>query len=275
MQIVEIKPRVFACLLANETANAGFAVTDLGTVVIDSLNTPARGRGLAQAIRQRIPKPFLFVINTHHHYDHIFGNQAFSVPVVGHCALSSLLAQAADRDLMPLAVAARLSEHPEDQWLIDELELTYPNVIFERRLVLHLPPLCLRLEHMGGHTPDSAIVDLPDEGVLFTGDLVFEGRVPYLGQANIGETIGALRRLEQLGERTIVPGHGAICDMAYVTRLRDYVESLHQQIGEMLTQGMGKGEILDSDRLPEWWTEDRPELLRLNIARVYDELARD
>lgn len=272
MQVTEIKPGIFACLTGNKTANAGFVVTERGVIVIDTLNTPARGRELAAAIRDRTGKPILFVINTHYHYDHVFGNQAFEAPIVAHCALSEQLSQAAARDLMPIAIAARLSEYPEDRWLVDELELVYPNIIFQHRLLFDLPPMRMLLEHVGGHTPDSSIVDLPDAGILFAGDSVFEGRVPFLRQAHIKDTLAALRRLERLGARTVVPGHGALCNMTYVIQLRDYVESLREKVKELIAHGWGKGAVLDSDQLPRWWTEDRPDLLRANAARIYDEL---
>ena len=272
MEIAELKPGIFCCLMANETANAGFVVTRRGVVVIDTLNTPARGRELAVAIEKRTGKPALFVINTHHHYDHVFGNQAFDVPVIAHRALSEQLSQAADRDLMPVAIAAHLVDHPEDRWLVDELELIYPNIIFERRLVLDLPPVRMIVHHMGGHTPDTCVVDLPDAGVLFASDLVFEGRVPFLRHAHIEGTIQALHRLEGFGTRTVVPGHGAVCDTDYVLRFRDYLQDLRDGVAAMIDQGWDKADVLDSDRLPRWWSEDRPDLRRANVERVYEEL---
>jgi cyclase len=274
MEIVEIKPGIFAYLSANQTANAGFVTTERGVVVIDTLNTPGAGRGLASAIKARTESPILFVINTHHHYDHVFGNQAFDAPLVAHRELPPQLSKAVERDLMPLSIAARLSEHPEDRWLVDELEVVYPHITFQQHLVLDLAPRHIIVEHMGGHTPDSCIVDLPDEGVLFAGDLVFEGRVPYLQQANIADTLKALRSLEALEERIVIPGHGELCDMGYVTRLREYLEELCEAVRDMIAQGWERGDVLDSDRLPDWWTQDRPELLRANVARIYNELER-
>jgi cyclase len=272
MQITEIKPGIFACLMANQTANAGFVITQRGVVVIDALDTPARGRELAAAIIARTAKPILAVINTHHHYDHVFGNQAFNAPIIAHTTLPRQLAQAAARDLMPISIAAWISEHPEDRWMADELELVYPHLLFERRLVIDLPPLRMVVQHLGGHTPETIVVDLPEEGVIFAGDLVFEGRVPFLRHAHIENTIKALRWLQRQGARIVVPGHGDVCDMAYVIRLRDYVNDLRKSVKDLIAQGWEKGDVLDSDNLPMWWTEDRPELLRANVARVYDEL---
>jgi glyoxylase-like metal-dependent hydrolase (beta-lactamase superfamily II) len=256
----------------NQTANSGFVVTDRGVVVIDSLDTPARGRQLAAAIEEHTGEPVFLVINTHHHYDHVFGNQAFDAPVVAHCALSGQLAKSAERDLMPLALATRLSEHPEDRWLVDELVLTYPTITFDGRLVLDLPPSRMVVHHLGGHTPDCCIVDLPQDGIVFASDMIFEGRVPFLRHAHIEKTIQALHRLKRLGARTVVPGHGALCDMTYVFRFSDYVEDLWQRVEGLIDRGWDKGDILDSDELPRWWTEDRPDLLRANVERVYEEL---
>lgn len=275
MRIVEIKPNVYACLMANKTANAGFIITERGVVVIDTLDKPAHGREILAAIKSRTDRRVVLVINTHHHSDHVFGNQAFDAPVVGHSALPEQLAQAASRELMPFAIAAWVSKHPEDHWLADELELVYPNIIFGDHLRLDLPPVRMVVQHLGGHTPDASVVDLPEREILFASDLIFEGRVPFLRQANIEEMVQALRWIEGLGARTIVPGHGALCDMGYIVRFRDYLESLRGKVQQLIDAGWEKGDVLDSNQVPTWWTKDRPELLRANIAHVYDELAGD
>jgi cyclase len=273
MHIVEIKPGVFGCLMNNETANAGFVVTEQGVVVIDTLDTPARGRTLAAVIAGHVDRPVLFVVNTHHHADHVFGTQAFDAPLIAHYSLADELAETVARDLSPLAIAAWVSEHPEDVWLAEELEIRYPNLLFDGRLVLDLPPHKLILQHLGGHTPDSTAVDLPEQGVLFAGDLVFEGRVPYLRQASIEGTVHALGHLERLGPRQVVPGHGAVCDMAYVTRVRVYLKTLLETVRALIDEGVDKVGAIESDRLPKWWTEDRPDLQRANVARAYDEIS--
>jgi cyclase len=272
MRITEIQPGVSACLMDNETANAGFVVTERGAIVVDTLDKPARGRQLAAAIEGLQETSILFVVNTHHHYDHVFGNQAFDAPIIASSALPGQLAQAVARDLSPIAMAAWISAHPEDRWLAEELEPIYPNLLFEQQLDIDLGSRHLVLRHLGGHTPDSSIVDLPEEGVLFAGDLVFEGRVPFLRHAHIEGVLEALQNLEQLGPRTIVPGHGELCDMAYLVRFRDYIGALRDTVKALVAQGREKGDVLDSDQLPRWWTQDRPELLRANVARVYDEL---
>jgi cyclase len=272
MHITKVQDGILACLMNNETANAGLIAGKRGVIVVDTLDTPARARQLAAAIKGTIGRPVLLVVNTHHHYDHVFGNQVFDAPVIASSALPDQLAAAVARDLSPVAVAAWISEHPADRWLADELEPVYPNLLFEQQQEVDLPPMHLLLRHLGGHTPDSIVVDLPEAGVLFAGDLVFEGRVPFLRHAHVETTLQALRYLAELGPRTIVPGHGALCDTAYLIRVTDYIEALRDKVQALVAWGWEKGDILDSEQLPQWWTRDRPELLRANVARVYDEL---
>ncbi len=272
MEIVTVRPGIYACLTANQGSNAGFIETTQGVVVVDAFDTPAHGCELAAAVESRTRKPAWLLINTHHHFDHVLGNQAFAAPVVAQRGLADELEQAVARELAPQEVADWVAEHPEDRWLADELVVRYPNVTFEERLWIDVPPKQLALQHLGGHTPESIVVDLPEDRVLFAGDLVFEGRVPFLRDAHLRQTIDALRWLERLGARTVVPGHGTIVNMGYVGRLRGYLGELVDAIGELITEGRSLEEILASDRLPRWWTEDRPELARANVARAYEEM---
>jgi len=273
MQIIEVKPGIYAVLTPKPASNAGFVAGERAVLVVDALFSPAAGRELASAVAEHTGRPVLLLVNTHHHSDHVFGNQAFEAPIVAHCMLAGELACAAARDLSPESTIAWVAEHPEDAWLVDELEIRYPNVIFEDRLLIDLPPRRMVVQHLGGHTPDSAIVDLPEDGVLFAGDLVFEGRTPYLLNAGFRATMTALRSLEELGWRIVVPGHGALCDTPYVRRFRDFLETLIGEVGRRLDAGWCKQAILDSGELPQWWTSDRPELQRANVARLIDELA--
>jgi cyclase len=273
MQTVELRRGVFACLSPNAASNAGFVTSSLGTVVIDTLSSPQMGRQLAETAALHSDRPIVLVTNTHHHSDHVFGNQAFEAPIVAHCALAGELARVVAQNLTPDEVAAWVAEHPEDGWLRDELQIRYPNIVFDDHLLVELPPRRIAVQHLGGHTPDSSVVDLPDEEVLFAGDLVFEGRTPYLRDANFRECVAALRSLEKLGKRTVVPGHGVLCDMGYVTWIRDYLEALIDSAQRRLEAGWPAEAILDSGDLPGWPTADRPDLQRANIARLLAELA--
>lgn len=71
-----------------------------------------------------------------------------------------------------------------------------------------------------------------------------------------------------MGARAFVPGHGELCDAAYVRRTREYFEALVDALAALIAGGRTKAEAVASERLPRWWTDDRPELMRANVERV-------
>ncbi|WP_342129341.1 MBL fold metallo-hydrolase [Hydrogenophaga sp. OTU3427] len=190
----------------NFISNAGFVVGPQGVVVIDALGSPRAAERLTNLIRGLTPKPITHVIVTHYHADHIYGLQHFKAlgaRIVAHRAgleylnseTAQLRLQASRQDLAPwIDGGTRLV--PADQWITGATTLT-------------LAGLELRLLPVGpAHTPEDLTVLVPSENVLFAGDLVFSGRLPYVGRADSSHWIAALDALRQQRLAAIVPGHG-------------------------------------------------------------------
>lgn len=215
----------------NFISNAGFVVTDDSVVVIDALGSPPLAEQLLRRIRGVTDKPVRHVLLTHYHADHVYGLQAFKAvgaTVVaqrqGRDYLASDTAQrrleASRQDLFPwIDEATRLV--PADRWLDGDTELRIGGVDF-------------RLRAVGpSHTPEDMTIHLPSERVLYAGDLVFRGRIPFVGQADSRRWIGALEAL--LGEdvATLVPGHGPHSEQAAedLRLTRDYLRHLRETMG--------------------------------------------
>ena len=193
---------------ANEgyNANAGFVVTDEGVVVIDALGTPALGNALLGAIRKVTPKPVRRVILTHYHADHFYGLEPLKragAEVWAHrAALEYLESGEAQRrleqrarDLFPW-VDDSMKIVRADRWLDDTATFTMGGVRFD---IHHLGP---------AHSPEDVIVVLPQEGVIFSGDILFAGRIPFVGEADSKRWLERIDRLLELKPRVIVTGHG-------------------------------------------------------------------
>ncbi|MEJ8836578.1 MBL fold metallo-hydrolase [Ramlibacter sp. AN1133] len=215
----------------NFISNAGFVVTPAGVVVIDALGSPQLARELLEAIARITPLPVTHVVVTHFHADHVYGLQEFrrrGARIIAHRgALEYLNSQTA---------AARLEASRAElaPWIDAQTHLVVPDEWLDGPRELVLGGTRLLLQPVGpAHTPEDLVVYLPAERVLFAGDLVFRGRVPFVGQADSAHWIAALDALLRMDAQVIVPGHGALSASARadLQLTRDYLAYLRESMG--------------------------------------------
>lgn len=216
----------------NFISNAGFVVTPAGVVVIDALGSATLAEELIRAIRAVTPQPIRHVIVTHYHADHIYGLQVFKdagAEIIAHeggrdylvSDTARLRLEASREDLKPW-IDAKTRLVPADRWLRADIDL-------------ELGGVKLQVRHVGpSHTPEDLAVFLPQQRVLFAGDLVFRGRVPFVGQADSGRWIAGLERLLAFDAAVMLPGHGAVSTdpRSDLQLTRDYLAYLRQTMGE-------------------------------------------
>lgn len=217
---------------ANFISNAGFVETADSVVVIDALGSPALARELLRQIRLITPKPVSHVLLTHYHADHVYGLQVFKeagATIVAerhgqeylNSETAALRLQASRTDLAPW-IDAQTHLVAADRWIDSDLDLTIGGTRFQLRRV------------GPSHTEDDVAIFLPGERVLFAGDLVFRGRVPYVGQADSKHWIAALEQLLAMDAAVIVPGHGPESRQPRedITLTRDYLVFLRKAMGD-------------------------------------------
>jgi glyoxylase-like metal-dependent hydrolase (beta-lactamase superfamily II) len=214
---VAVTPRVYyvqgqpgVASAANEAynSNAGFVVTDEGVVVVDVLGSPALGNALHEAIRRVTPRPVKRVILTHYHADHFYGLEPFKragADIWAHrLALEYFESGEAERRLQQRAgdlfpwVDGKTPLIRADLWLDGDAAFTLGGVRFE---IQHLGP---------AHSPEDLIVIVPQEGVIFSGDILSAGRIPFVGQADSKRWLERIDRLLELKARVMITGHGAV-----------------------------------------------------------------
>ncbi len=216
----------------NFISNAGFVITPAGVVVIDALGSPRLAERLTQAIAKLTDKPVTHVILTHYHADHIYGLQHFKklgAQIIAHSAsreyiqsdTARLRLEASRTDLAPW-IDADTRIVPADVWIDGPTALKVGSVVFD---LVPVGP---------SHTPEDLAVFVPAEKVLFAGDLFFNGRLPFVGQANSRQWILSLERLLAFDARTVVPGHGSASTdpKKDIATTRDYLKHLRQSMGD-------------------------------------------
>jgi len=213
-------------------SNAGFVITDEGVVVVDALGTPVLGEALLDAIRRITPKPIRRVVVTHYHADHFYGLAALKADG------ADVWAQERAREYLDGGEAERrLEQRSRDlfPWVPADMPIVRPDHWIGERDAFTLGGERFEIEHLGpAHSPEDVIVVVPSEGVVFAGDLLFAGRIPFVGEADSRRWLERIDALMHLEPRVIVTGHGEVSrnparDLALT---RDYLVYLRTAMGK-------------------------------------------
>lgn len=217
-------------------SNAGFVVTADGVVAFDALGTPALGRAMIAAIGKVTKAPIRRVVVSHYHADHIYGLQEFrriGAEIWAHSNARLYLAS----DTATRRLAQRRAElFP---WVDETTQLVPPDVWLDGDTDFRMGGLTFRLAYSGGaHSPEDLLLFVVEDRVLFTGDLMFSGRLPFVGTSDSREWQKALDRLVSLRPARVVPGHGPASTDAErdLTTTRDYLAYLRETMGRAVRE---------------------------------------
>jgi glyoxylase-like metal-dependent hydrolase (beta-lactamase superfamily II) len=219
-------------------SNAGFVVTADGVVVFDALGTPALGRAMIAAIGLVTPQPIRRIIVSHYHADHVYGLQELrkgNVEIWAHRKAEIYLAS----DIAVNRLAQRRAElFP---WVDDTSRLVPPDVWLDGDTDFRMGGLTFRLIYSGGaHSPEDLLMYVVDDRVLFVGDLIFAGRVPFVGTADSRGWLKAMDRLIAIAPTpaVVIPGHGPASTSVErdLVTTRDYVAYLRDTMGRAVKE---------------------------------------
>ncbi len=234
---------------SDNIANLGFVVGEKGVAVIDTGGSVATGRRLLAAVRDVTDKPILYVVNTHEHPDHVFGDAAFEglgAVFVGHRNLPRSLA--AREPFYRKAYRKFLGDA-----LMDEVRFVTPTLLVEDESELDLGGRKLRLRAWPvAHTDCDLTIYDPESRILFAGDLVFAGHVPVL-DGSLKGWLKALDGLAAIPAERVVPGHGPLGAPwpAALEAERGYLTHLAGDVRAFVHRGADIGEAAKSAGVEE------------------------
>lgn len=273
---------VFAAIAANggwAICNSG--LIDLGEqiVIFDTFLTPQAAQDLRWFAVEQYDRTPQFVVNSHYHNDHIWGNQVFAADaqILSSVRTRELIATEGMEELRwNQSNAAQRLESLQTQfqntgdprqkqelllWIgeyegiveaLPQLKVCLPGVTFDTRLEIHgARRACELVTFEGGHSGSDTILYLPGDGIAFTGDLLFVGAHPFLADGDPQALLKALREVSQLKATCFVPGHGPPGSRADVELLSAYVESCLEIAGRLVDAGKFDEAAIKEVQIPE------------------------
>lgn len=215
-------------------ANAGVIVTDAGLIVVDTLISAKEAQRFIADIKAISNKPVKYVINTHFHLDHTFGNSEFKKMGAAIIAQERDKAALAQKGEETLKNAAAFGLTPE---AMQGTEIALPTLSFRDMMTIDLGGVEVQLMYGGpSHSAGSILVYLPGEKVMFAGDILFTDVHPYMADGEILEWLAALDFIQTLGEITIIPGHGPLSGKKDVVDMKAYLLTFDQKAKELVAQ---------------------------------------
>ena len=239
MKLVQVAPHSYyvqgmaGTAIENEgfISNAGVVITDEGVVVIDALGSPSLAQKLMQQIRKVTDKPVVKLIVTHYHADHVLGLQYFK-----GLGAEVIAPSGAEKYLESPAAQERLEERrfSLEPWVNEDTHLVWPDRYVDSSLELMVGGVKFRMTVIGdAHSDADMTVYVENDRVLYSGDVIFEGRVPFLGSANTQLWLKVLDEMNSTELAALVSGHGAYqqAPVTAVGMTYRYLATLRETLG--------------------------------------------
>jgi glyoxylase-like metal-dependent hydrolase (beta-lactamase superfamily II) len=283
MELRRLGDRTYAC--EQEDRGLGWSNSGLvargGGLVVDTLYDLSLTRRMVDLYATVQAEPARRLVNTHHNGDHCWGNQLFAgATIIGHRGCAARFG-----DFPPAqAEAIRTMAHPPEHlrglqadfapFDFSGIELTPPTTVIEGDLRLDLDGTCVDLLHVGpAHTEGDLVVHVPEERVVFAGDVFFHRCTPIGWEGSTDRWIQALDRIEALAPDWVVPGHGPVCGVEGVRAMREYLEYVQREARGHFVAGRTALDAATRIELGPYATWTDPARLAANVHRVYRECA--
>ena len=261
----------------------GFIYTEEGIVLIDAPLIPKQAEDWRQQVEDEYPgHPFLYMVNTDHHRGHALGNQYFMpVKVIAHERAHKEMSGYTEN--FKERVRNSFKREPEIQAQLNNIIIVPPHITFTQRATLLYGSRRIELIYVGGHTPATSLVWLPEDKICFVGDIVWVDQHPYMAQGNTLEWLRALEKIRELGATRLIPGHGPVCGPESTYRVAEYIEFMRKRVREYYLEGKNKNETKSGlvTEMLEWFPvppERKAKIesqIKSGLNRVFREIQRE
>lgn len=265
-------------------SNAGLIVDCDASLLVDTLFDVPLTEAMLAAMRDAEPRAAASidtVVNTHANGDHTFGNELVAdAEIIASRACAEEMPETPPEALAQMVKIFGAEDTPLGRWTresfgsfrFEGVTLTPPNRTFDGSLELHVGAKKVELFEVGpAHTRGDVIVHVPDDGVVYTGDILFVEGTPILWEGPVANWIAACDRILALDARAIVPGHGPITDRRGVEAVRAYLEFVRDEARARYDAGVPAREAAREIALGAFSGWSDAERIAVNVATLYRE----
>jgi len=273
LKTVEVWENLFTLNYGKSTdSNTTFLITDEGVIVVDTRVTPDEARKVKKAIRKQTELPVLYLINTHYHGDHVFGNQVFKDhhTIIAHENVRKALKAKFGKEHLDFFKNLNIPG-------IEETVVTPPNVIFKEKMDIWAGGYHLELIHMPGHTDGDLFIYIEVLKTIIAGDLISHRKIPDMRDASsIEDWMKALNYMGDLNAEIYIPGHGEPGGKPVLLAMKHYLMYLIERVRVQIETGKSLKETQDAVRpvlekkFKDW---EKLNLIDSNIELAYKELS--
>ncbi len=291
-EFIELGKGIYSCihtLGGKAICNVGVVDNGKETIIFDSFLSPEVAEELLEGLGKMNLSPVRYVVNSHSHNDHIRGNQVFGpdINIISTSITRDLIEKwepldiADEKDYAPVRLAyydslfqsfegSKSSKEYQDimMWrpyyeILSkshlEIKTRLPDTYVDSIQILDGPTRSVRLLSMGkGHTASDLVLYLPDDKVLFSGDLIFNKCHPFVAHGSIPEWKNWLNFFSTLDIDTIMPGHGSIGSKGLIDEMKRYLSSLEIRALDLRKSGYNPDSIDEidiPDEYRDWWLD--------------------
>ncbi|MBC7233361.1 MAG: MBL fold metallo-hydrolase [Chloroflexi bacterium] len=260
------------------SGNVGCVLTGEGAVLIDCPMLPRDAWDWLRKITAKTKKGITFLINTDCKVERVLGN--CFIPATATIAHQQTWAeiQRYDEAFLQRYLAHQKDYNSSTVADLAKARIVLPELTMTVDMTIYKEDRVFRLLYAEGHTPASIMVHLPEERILFTGDVVVNGEHPSLAQANTLKWLHALEMIRKMDNvDLIVPGFGKPCDLAATEELTEYISQMRERVYECYRSGYTRRETVDRVRMEEFFSipparrEVIEQRIRSSVQHVYDE----
>ncbi len=277
----EVAPGIFA---ATDLfgANVGLIQTAVGSVLIDAPMVPSQARAWRAQVERLSPHGVAYIINTDYHLDHALGTCYLpSALTITHETAWKHLRNTDLETLIERALEQSQGHVPDLAVQLADVHFVQPHLTVGKAMTLWCDGRPVDVLHLGGHTVATLGVYIPDQRVLFTGDVVVNGCHPYAGDASCKQWLESLQMLRSMDIATIVPGHGQPGGPEILAPIYDYLKEMRTRVEACFLAGHTRREtvervkMLDAFPVVAGEEERLRRLQRSSVERTYDEIKKD